>query len=76
MVNIYIPYKESSAMYESVDFFQFQKRLLPSLAAEPICLSNVGPMVLFVVLAVNTITVISLKDGLVFNVRGAGINPP
>lgn len=59
-------------MYESVDFFQFQKRF----TAEPICLSNVGPMVLFVVLAVNTITVISLKDGLVFNVRGAGINPP
>jgi len=70
MVNIYIPYKESSAMYESVDFFQFQKRF----AADPICLSNVGLMVLFV-LGVITITVISLKAGLVFNVRGAVIKP-
>ncbi len=33
MVNIYIPYKGGSAMYESVDFFQFQKRF----ATEPRC---------------------------------------
>ena len=52
MVNIYIPYEGGSAIYESVDFFQFQKRF----AAEPICLSNGGPMVLFV-LGVITISV-------------------